>query len=164
MRLLPDEQRTDRRRTVASFRSNHLGPTRTAITLRPGEFDCTRKNRFIPVKTSLKQRQAVPKSKVRRMPPVHFEVKFSVPTVNGESGFLRRHAARTLNCSEILREHNSSLELDRSLVSTMGQLDCRAACPELFPVSLACSDRLSRSWQCFAWTFLRERNDKLRTC
>src|ERR1041384_634057 len=119
MWLLPDEQRTDRRRTVAPFRSNHLGPTRTAVTLRPGKFYGTWKNCRIPVKTSLKQRQSIPQSKVRRMPPVHFQVKLSIPAVNGQSGFLRRHAAGTLNGGEVLRQYDSSLELHSSLVFTV---------------------------------------------
>src|ERR1044072_309930 len=100
MRLLPDEEGTDRRRTVASFRSNHLGPARTAISLRPREFHCAWQNRLVPAQTSLKQRQSIPQSKVRRMPPVHFKVKLSVPTVHGKSGFLRWHATGTLNRGE----------------------------------------------------------------
>src|SRR5262245_56275673 len=38
MRLLPDQERTDRRRTIAAFWSNHLGPARPSITLRSSTF------------------------------------------------------------------------------------------------------------------------------
>src|SRR2546422_11453566 len=51
MRLLPNQQRADWRRTVVSFRSNHLWPARSSIALRPGEFARGGKNRSVPTKT-----------------------------------------------------------------------------------------------------------------
>src|SRR6185369_6600995 len=146
MWLLPDEQRSNRRRTVAPFWSNHLGPTSTAISLRAGQLGRARKYRFIPAQASLKQRQTVPQGKVSRVPPVHFQMKLAVPTVNGQSGFLWRHTAGTLNRGEVLRQHDSSLELDGALVFTISKFDRSTVRPEAFPVSFACSNSLSRRW------------------
>src|SRR5438874_3696025 len=91
MRLLPNQQGPDWRRTVAAFRSHHLRPARATIALRVGEFARTRKHRSVPTETPFEQWQAVPQSEVGRVPPMHFEMKLAIPTVDRQSGFRRRH-------------------------------------------------------------------------
>src|SRR2546421_10491711 len=91
MRLLPNQQWPNRRRTVATFGSDHLGPTRAAIPLRLRAVTGTGKDRLIPTETLFQQRQTLPKSKVCGVPPVHLQMELAIPTVASESGFLRRH-------------------------------------------------------------------------
>src|SRR5438067_9986551 len=91
MRLLPNQQGPNWRRTVATFGSNHLRPARAAISLRLRAITGAGKDRLIPTKTLFQQRQTIPKSKVRGVPPMHLQMKLAVPTIASESGFLRRH-------------------------------------------------------------------------
>src|SRR2546423_1024444 len=91
MRLLPDQQWPNRRRTIATFGSDHLGPARARIALSSGAVAGTRKDQVVPTETLFQQRQTIPKSKVCGMPPMHLQMKLAIPTVAGESGFLGRY-------------------------------------------------------------------------
>src|SRR2546422_2299196 len=111
MRLLPNQQRADRRRTVVTFWPNHLWPARSSIALRRGEFARGGKNRSVPTKTSLQQRQAIPQGEVRRVPPMHLQMGFAVPTVDRQSRFLRWHRACALNGGGGLAERHPPVEV-----------------------------------------------------
>ena len=70
-----------------------------------------------------------PRGEVSSVPVVHLEVEFAVPTIAGESGFLRRERTRALDRGEVLREHGTAFEFGRG-----GEIDGGAVTPEVGPV------------------------------
>ncbi len=65
---------------------------------------------------------------------MHLQVKLAVPAVAGQSGFLRRQRARTLDRCQVLRENDAPLQFMGALVVRTGEIDCAARCPEALPV------------------------------
>src|SRR5205807_9639449 len=141
MRLLPNQQRADRRRTVVTSWPNHLWPARSSIALRPSEFARGGKNRSVPTKTPLQQRQAIPQGEVRRVPPMHLQMEFAVPTIDHQSRFLRRHRTRAVNGGEVLRKHHAPFEFRSARVATIGEIDGAAFAPKSLPMPRARSKR-----------------------
>src|ERR1043165_760122 len=163
MRLLPDQKRADGRRTVASLWSDHLGPTRAHVALLSGQFTRARQNRLIPAETSFEQRQTIPQSEVRSMPPMHLQMKLAVPTVDSQPCLLRRFRPGALNGREVLRENDAPLQFSRAMVAARGQLDCAALCPKASPVFAARGKRRRHVRQRFAQRMRRECRDELKT-
>jgi hypothetical protein len=96
VRLLPDQQWTDGRRAVAAVGRGHLGPARAGVALLSGLFAGGGQNRVVPSEAALQQLRSAPGCEVRGVPVVHLQVELAIPTVAGESGFLRGHGAGAL--------------------------------------------------------------------
>src|SRR5262249_17131910 len=60
MRLLPDQQRANRRRAIRAFWANHLRPSRPGVTLRPGQIARGGKNPAVPGQAPLQPRRPTP--------------------------------------------------------------------------------------------------------
>jgi hypothetical protein len=75
-----------------------------------------------------------PQVEVRGVPVVHFQVELAEPTVAGESGFLRGHAAGALDGGEVLGEDDASLQFAGARVGCGGEIDGGAGSPEGCPV------------------------------
>ena len=142
MRLLPDQQRADRRGRVAALRPHHLGPARTLVALAPRLRKRHGQDLPIPEHAFPEQRGPSPQREMRGVPPVHLEVELAVPTVAGEPGLLRRPRAGALDRGQVLRQHHAPLELLRARVLAALQIDGGAALPEAAPVALAGQERL----------------------
>src|SRR5215472_308286 len=101
---------------------------------------------------------------MRGMPPMHFDVKLAIPTVCGEACLLRWRRARALNCGEILRQDNPTLQFRRASISAFRQLDCCTAAPEIVPVVTALAKGSRDSWQGRLRQTRRESHDESRSC
>ena len=134
MRLLPDEERADRRGRFGAGRAGHLRPAGAGVALPLGGRFGLGQDALVVVEAALEHRPAIPEGEVDRVPPVHFEVELAFPTVVGEAGFLRREVARALDRGEILREDDAPFELAPARVAAAGEIDRAAGAPEVVPM------------------------------
>src|SRR5688572_30554010 len=134
MRLLPNEKRSYRRRRFIACVINHFLPAQSCKTLSLCYGTRTVGNGKIPIETFFHQFRPSPQCKMNGMPPMHFEMRFTKPTVIGETGFLRRKSAGTIHFCEILRQYHSSFQFMCPLIGAAAEIDKAAAVPEFFPV------------------------------
>ena len=134
MRLLPNKERTHFRRRFGSRRIGHLHPTNTLKTLTLCNFTSHIFSLEIPIQARNQEFVAVPKSEVNTMPPVHFQVIFSKPTVVGKSRFLRRIHTCTLDGGKILRQHHATFQFEGTFILTQRKIDGTAIFPERLPI------------------------------
>src|SRR5579871_2252263 len=134
MRLLPGQKGVDPVRTFSSFRPDIFGPARSPAANSPGGLSCDRQDLAVEVETPHQQILASPQREMSRVPPVHFKVKLSVPTVLNESGFLRGQRASAIDGGLILRKHDAPLQLRPAAVVAARQIDGASRRPEFFPV------------------------------
>src|ERR1051325_1993007 len=110
MRLLPDEEWANRRRRIVAVRIRHLRPARAGVTLSFRQRLGFRQNSVVVREAAFEHWQAVPQREMRRVPPVHLQMEFSLPRIVSEPGFLRRIDAGALDRGEVLREHDATFE------------------------------------------------------
>ena len=134
MGLLPDEQRADAGRAVASVGRGHFRPAHAGVSLNARFFARGGQNGAVPAQAALEQRRAAPPGEVRGVPEVHFEMELAVPTVAGEAGFLRRERAGALNGGLVLRKDDAALEFVGARVAAAGEIHGAAAGPKAAPM------------------------------
>src|SRR5690606_35968228 len=67
------------------------------------------------------------------VPPMHFQMKFTIPAVHRQPRFLRGHGATALYSCEILRQNNSPFQLFCTRISRPGKINGSAREPKTFP-------------------------------
>src|SRR5690606_40342673 len=114
MGLLPDEEGADGRWALPAVVGDHFGPAGALIPLAPCRLPGFFENRTIPPHTPLKELFPPPQRKLRRMPPVHLQVKLAVPAVAREPRLRRRQKP----CALDRRKDRKSTRLNSSHVKT----------------------------------------------
>ena len=119
MWLLPDQKWPNGTRAFVALGACHFGPTHALVALHlrggPGFFHdvgvighlCTQ------VFGALPHREVYP------VPPVHFQMEFTVPTVVGQAGFLRGQSARTVDAGKVLGQHYTALQFFGAGIGTL---------------------------------------------
>ena len=69
------------------------------------------------------------------VPPVHFKMRFAVPTICREPRFLRRRRAGALDRGQILRQDDAAFEFGGAFIRATGEIDNGTISPESFPAS-----------------------------
>ena len=137
VRLLPDEQRADVGRAVASVGRGHFRPARAGVSLDARLFARGGQDGAVPAQAALEQRRAAPQGEVRGVPKVHFQMELAEPAIAGEAGFLRRERAGALNGRLVLRKHDAAFQFLGARVAAAGEIHRAAAGPEAAPVLAA---------------------------
>ena len=114
MRLLPDEKRPDGRRRFRAAGTGHFRPARAGVALFLRRAFGARQNFLVPAEAFFQQRQPVPQREMRLVPPVHFQMKFALPSVVRQPGFRRRIFARILDGREVLRQARCAVRVQTS--------------------------------------------------
>ena len=83
------------------------------------------------------------------MPPIHFEVWFSIPTVVGKTGFLWRIIGGTLQPGQVLGSDDPAFEFIGPAIGIAAEVDGAATFPELRPLLLAAGGSLRERGYCF---------------
>src|SRR5947207_2232311 len=87
-------------------------------------------------------------------------MKFAIPAVDCESGFLWRHRARALNCGEVLRKDNPPFEFWCARVTALGTVDGGSVAPESAPMIGRSFERLRSAGNRLRNPLRRECDDK----
>ncbi len=133
--LLPDEERGDGGGGIAAIGADHFGPADAVVTLADGGGFGDGHDAGVEVERGGEEGEAVPGGEVDAMPPVHFEVGFSVPTVEKDAGLGRGHGACAVEGGDILGEDGAAFEFVGAGVGAGGEVDDAAGGPEIGPMS-----------------------------
>src|SRR5471030_1507026 len=133
MRLLPCQQRANARGRIASVRADHFLPARAAIALSRGGLTRDRQETLVEAEAFFKKRKTIPRREMDAVPPVHFEVEFSIPGVVKQPGLLRRQRTGAMDRRVVKRKDDAPLQFFRARIGAAAQINCAAVVPEIFP-------------------------------
>ncbi len=134
MRLLPDQQRGNRRRAIHAGFRYHLRPSGPPVPISRRILLSLRKVFHIPGQAPLQQIPVSKQRQIRLMPEIHLQMSLPIPAVAGKPRLLRRHISRRLQSQKILGQHDSPLQLQGPAIPALMQIYDAALLPELSPV------------------------------
>ena len=149
MRLLPDQQRV---RFVRPFPpgtvTDRFRPAYSFVSLCLRRFFVSLQIIRVYLHHLIHQRPAIPQSIVCTMPPNHFMMVFTVPSIIHQSAFLWGKRTGFIHRHYILRKHYSSFQFFPTGIFTFRQVDSTATLPEIRPMLNACllCLRKGRKW------------------
>src|SRR5690606_24071492 len=98
MRLLPDQERSDRTRRLAALGPDLLGPARAGEPLAACGRAGDGQYRLVPREAALQELRPAPSGEVKSVKPVHLEVELAAPGGEPHARFGRRARPRGVDC------------------------------------------------------------------
>ena len=106
MWLLPRQKRMNFMRPFTPVRPRALGPARSAAPLFMSRLAGRLKKLLIDADAAIELGLSVPQCVVRAMPPVHFKVESTIPTVVDQAALLWGKRTGFIDSHEVLRQHD----------------------------------------------------------